>query len=225
MPSQRRGQNTKNRILEEAREVFAERGYRDATHAEICARAGTNVASINYYFESKEELYRAVFKHLIDKAERLYPLHGNLPPTATPQQRLEALVRALLSRMFDTEPFAVLHKIRMTEFFNPTGLLKEVLSRRLARDRQYTIRVLRELIGPRASQRDVEWCEMSIISQCMIAAPGPREDGPRAIFGLTAENLDQLIEHIIVFSLAGIDAIKRKKKTAGKSSPTAAAGK
>ena len=62
MTNQRRGQETKEAILENACKVFAEKGYRDATHAEICRCAGTNVASINYYFGSKENLYR---KYLI----------------------------------------------------------------------------------------------------------------------------------------------------------------
>ncbi|MCX5769230.1 MAG: CerR family C-terminal domain-containing protein, partial [Candidatus Hydrogenedentes bacterium] len=75
----------------------------------------------------------------------------------------------------------------------------------------------RALMGPEATQRAVEWCEMSIISQCMIAAPGPRQEGPRAIFGLKPENLELLVEHIVRFSLAGVEAIKGGKKTRAKS--------
>lgn len=207
MGERRRGQETKERVLEEACKVFAEKGYRDATHAEICRRARTNVAAINYYFESKEALYRATFEHLAEKAETLYPLSGGLPPTAAPEKRLQAFIHAHLSRMFDRECLGYLHRIRMAEMFDPTGLLAEPLERRLAQDRRHVLSILRELLGPDASQRDLEWCEMSIVGQCFMGAPGPNDEGPRAIFGLEAKDVDRLAQHILLFSLAGVQAV------------------
>ena len=53
-------------LLKVACKVFADKGYRKATIAEICKRAGVNIAAVNYYFRSKERLYveawRAAFK-------------------------------------------------------------------------------------------------------------------------------------------------------------------
>lgn len=40
--------------------VFAERGFDGATLREITARAGANIAAVNYYFRSKDELIRHV---------------------------------------------------------------------------------------------------------------------------------------------------------------------
>src|SRR5262245_56728848 len=54
---------TRDRLLEVAAEVFAEAGYREATIRDICARAGANVAAVNYHFGGKEELYRAVIEY------------------------------------------------------------------------------------------------------------------------------------------------------------------
>lgn len=210
MNDRRRGEDTKERVLEEACKVFAEKGYRDATHAEICRRAGTNVAAINYYFASKESLYRAVFLHLTQKVERLYPLVGGLPSDAPPEERLHAFIHAHLSRMFDPELLGDLHRIRMAEMFDPTGLLEELLVTQLSRDREIVQKILRELLGLQASQRDIDWCEMSIVGQCFIGAPGPPHKGPRDIFGLNAAEVDRLAEHILKFSLAGIQAIRRK---------------
>ena len=47
-----------DRLLHVAIEVFAERGFRATTVRDICSRANVNVASVNYYFRSKEALYR-----------------------------------------------------------------------------------------------------------------------------------------------------------------------
>lgn len=207
MSERRRGQGTKEKILDEACKVFAEKGYRDATHAEICRRAGANAAAVNYYFESKESLYRAVFEHLTQRAETLYPLDGGLPVTAAPEERLKAFILSHLRRMFDPERLGYLHRIRMAEMFDTTGLLAEPLQQRLAQDRARILGILRELLGPEASPREVEWCEMSVISQCFVAAPAPDGKGPRVLFGLDASDVERLTEHIWRFSLAGIAAI------------------
>ena len=53
---------TRQRLLSAALEVFAERGYRAATFKEICGRAGTNTAAINYHFRDKLHLYLAVIE-------------------------------------------------------------------------------------------------------------------------------------------------------------------
>jgi len=212
MNDRRRGEGTKVRVLAEACKVFAEKGYRDATHADICRRAQTNAAAVNYYFASKESLYRAVFEHLTQKVERLYPLDGGLSAMCPPEKRLHAFIHAHLSRMFDPEHLGDLHRIRMAEMFDPTGLLEELLARQLSRDREHVQEILRELLGPERSQRDIEWCEMSIVGQCFVAAPGPRDKGPRVIFGLEAAEVDRLAEHILRFSLAGVKAIRRRSK-------------
>lgn len=211
MPEPRRGENTKARILEEACKVFAEKGYRDATHAEICRRAHSNVASINYYFGSKEALYKEVFECLVERADTLYPFDGGLPASSSPEQRLGAYIRGFLGRMFDPERLGALHKIRMSEMFDSTGLLTEQLQQRLAQDREHLQRILRELLGPSVPRRDVEWCELSVIGQCLMTGPGPDNKGPRALFGLSAAQVDRLAEHILAFSVAGTKAIGRKQ--------------
>ena len=151
MTMPRRGQRTKERILEEACKVFAEKGYRDATHIEICSRAGANAAAVNYYFSSKEALYRAAFEHLTQLADLLHPLDGGLSPDTPPEQRLHALIRAHLNLVSDPERLGSLYRIHMSEMFDSTGLLTEVMARRLVRDRQLTLGILGELLGPHAA--------------------------------------------------------------------------
>lgn len=210
MSGHKRGQETRQRILEEACIVFGEKGFRDATHAEICRRAGSNVAAINYYFGSKEELYRAVFEHLLQRNEELYPFDEGIKPDATPEQRLRAFIRAFLRRGFDKEPLKHLHNIRMTEMFDRSGHLDEVMEKWLSRDRSYILGLLRQMMGPDVPQRDVEWCEMSIVSQCFVVSHRPRDDTRKDIFGIEEAGVERLAEHVQAFSLAGIKAIARK---------------
>lgn len=53
-------QETKEKILQTARELFAKFGYSGTSVRDISQGSGANVASINYYFGSKHNLYWAV---------------------------------------------------------------------------------------------------------------------------------------------------------------------
>lgn len=57
-------QSTKDRILQAAQEVFAERGFDGASTREIAARAEVNISSLHYHWDSKETLYRGIFAHI-----------------------------------------------------------------------------------------------------------------------------------------------------------------
>jgi AcrR family transcriptional regulator len=83
---------TRQRILDSARHVFAERGFEAATNREIAERCGLTSASIYYYFESKLDLYLAV--HAGARAtiyERFEAVASSPAPFLT---RLEAVLEA-----------------------------------------------------------------------------------------------------------------------------------
>ncbi|MBP7828278.1 MAG: CerR family C-terminal domain-containing protein [Kiritimatiellae bacterium] len=47
-------------------EKFADRGFGPTSVREICEAADVNVAAVNYYFRSKEQLYHEVFQSLFE---------------------------------------------------------------------------------------------------------------------------------------------------------------
>ena len=53
---------TKDRILKAARELFAEKGFREVTVREIAAHAGANSALVGYHFGNKQELFDEVYR-------------------------------------------------------------------------------------------------------------------------------------------------------------------
>jgi len=56
---------TRARLLDAARRLFAERGFEDVTVREICREAGANLALVNYYFGDKLGLYLEVVNQAI----------------------------------------------------------------------------------------------------------------------------------------------------------------
>ena len=70
-----RGEDTARRILLAAIEVFADEGYEGASTRSLASHAGVNAPAIQYYFGSKEGLYRAVIGHIANLVEeRLGPV-------------------------------------------------------------------------------------------------------------------------------------------------------
>lgn len=57
---------TKERILEAAEEVFAERGFEGASTREIAAKAQVNISSLHYHWASKDALYIAIVARVLD---------------------------------------------------------------------------------------------------------------------------------------------------------------
>lgn len=53
---------TKEKIINAARVLFADRGYEGASVREIAKAADVNVASLNYYFSSKENLFQEILR-------------------------------------------------------------------------------------------------------------------------------------------------------------------
>ena len=60
-----REKSTREKLLDAAEELFCEKGYEGVSIRELTGAVGVNVASINYHFQSKENLYREVVRRRI----------------------------------------------------------------------------------------------------------------------------------------------------------------
>src|SRR4051812_19692154 len=100
--------DTRGRLLQAAGGGFAEQGVRRATVREICARAGADIAAINYHYRDKERLYAQVMQSGIVSALQKYPPDMGLEAgTSEPaERRLHAFVRSLLYRLLGDGPHA-----------------------------------------------------------------------------------------------------------------------
>jgi len=65
--------STKDRILDAAEHLFAEKGFAETSLRDITAEAGANLAAVNYHFQSKEALIQAVLARRVGpvNAERV----------------------------------------------------------------------------------------------------------------------------------------------------------
>ena len=87
-----RGEETRRRIIEVALRLFGERGYDGASTRDIAAAAGVNAPALQYYFDSKEGVYRACAEYIAESwNEQFTPVIARAEatignPSATPDQ-------------------------------------------------------------------------------------------------------------------------------------------
>lgn len=214
MRKQRRdGQETRRNLLEAACKVFADKGFRDATLAEICKEAGANTAAANYHFGGKEALYVESWRHAFRKSLEAYPADGGSDPQAPVEERLRGRVLSIMRRIIDPRSryFDIVHK----ELASPTGLLVGAMQESMGVISREFVAIVRELLGEDATEQQIRLCYMSVRAQCFgpllrdrrlkTAFPGQQSPGIDSI----QDEVETLADHVTRFSLAGIRAVRR----------------
>jgi AcrR family transcriptional regulator len=124
--------STKGRILAAAEEVFAAKGFQGASTREIAARAGVNISSLHYHWESKETLYFTVFRNIFDQIVAL--LRDTLAPVLERQVRRESAIELTMRELFD--------------FFADNPNVPKLLMRRIVENEELDIGIEREVLLP-----------------------------------------------------------------------------
>ena len=83
---------TRTRILDAAEELFMQHGFEGTSMRQLTAKAGVNLAAVNYHFGSKDALIEAVFRRRLDpmNTERIAALERLVEPSA------ENIIRAFV---------------------------------------------------------------------------------------------------------------------------------
>lgn len=90
-----KGKETVARILNAAKEVFAEEGFAGARVDEIAERAGVNKAALYYHIGDKKALYAEVIHDVIGTAARR--LSVGIEAAKTPEEKVRTYIRTLVT--------------------------------------------------------------------------------------------------------------------------------
>ena len=165
MARRKDGIETRERILTVACVVFADRGYHDATVEEICTRAKTNIAAINYHFGGKDKLYAEVWQRAFDEANAAYPPEGGLAPDAPVEDRLHGMIHSLVGRSVNPGRIGHAGKLLLQEIVYPTEVIEHIKHKAIGLVRKRIDALMKELLGPQATDEHVMLCAMSIMHQ------------------------------------------------------------
>jgi AcrR family transcriptional regulator len=199
------GKETRSKVLNAACEVFARKGFRAATVADICRRAGANVASVNYYFGDKASLYREAWRFALESFQEQIVLETD---AESPKQALRDYILALMQNFSSKGEMGLFSRLYLRELVSPTGLIQDAWHDLIEPRRRVFHRILHEVVGPEADQLTILFCEQSIINQCRGLLTIKREDLEYMLGRpLTPELIRRFAEHVADFSLAGIEAV------------------
>ncbi|MGZ5049902.1 MAG: CerR family C-terminal domain-containing protein [Methylobacter sp.] len=201
-------EKTRIRLLTAASRIFAEKGFQEATIAEICGQAKANIASVNYHFRDKETLYLESWRFAFNRELELYPPEGGLAGDAPAEQRLAERIKSLICRIGDEKSysFAIIHK----EMAQPTRLLADILAKEINPQRMEMLALLKECLGQSASEQQIQYCQASIMGQCfqLLRTKHMRSVRPFRDHYSDLSDVKAFAEHVVQFSLAGIHAIR-----------------
>lgn len=204
--------DTRQRLLDEASKAFAERGFRNTTVAEICRRAGANIAGVNYHFGSKEVLYREAWLNAHRHMLEAFPPDGGVSPDASAAERLRGRIRSMLQRAMSEEGLEF--RIMSHEMATPTGLLGRVFQDTIRPLAETMEKIVVDLLGDRADEHTVRLCLLCIIGPCMQVMHRERlqrSQGEPPWFG--SDMLESMVQHFSTFTLAGMREIRRRMES------------
>jgi len=199
--------DTRQRVLESACRLFAERGYRDTTVHDICGQAQANIAAVNYYFGGKDKLFTEAWVHAYKLSSEARVLEPMLTEGRPPEEVLRAFVRARVRDMFGSGPSSYFWRILMLERAAMRSHNDEIREKVFRPTAERLERLMAILLGVDSSARKPTLFVFSLISQMMALNLHFREHLCRRLFGREVPDegdLDVICDHLTGVVLAGI---------------------
>lgn len=195
------------KLIDSAAELFAERGFSTTSVAQICDQAGVNVASVNYHFESKEGLLRAVLQRTFAIADQLYPVTGELVEEMSADERIRNHMEAMIRRCFDDGPGGQFDRI-MARLATGTEGIDDLLFEEVTKlQANFPLEPMAEMLGTDDHETLIQTCinflGLSVGSQLLL--PPMRKLFPKPP---TDRQIEAFIGRQITFAMGGLANLK-----------------
>lgn len=118
----RREQVTRN-LLKAAWETLIRDGYEKITTRRIAAAAGVNIATLHYYFASKERLLTEAVRYAVQGAEK--KIESSIQTAGTPEEALKEVLKVVVNIV--KSPIGVIHFDLAVRGFRDPEALKEAI--------------------------------------------------------------------------------------------------
>jgi AcrR family transcriptional regulator len=201
------------RLLESGEQLFAERGFDGTSIRDLAAAAECNVASVNYYFGSKEKLYIEIWRrhlHLlrdtrVASIDRVLSESGGTPSL---EDLLRSFALAFIGPLVDASGGPRLMKLMAREMLDPhlpaSMFAEDVIKPTLTAMQNALAKACPEL-----PESKVPLVVFSLVGQLMHTIKIKAMLGPVGHETLPRYELTEVIDHIVAFSAAGIRACAR----------------
>ncbi len=207
--------NVKDRLLDAAEGLFCERGFKGTSIRDIATSAGCNIASVNYYFGSKEKLYEEVWqRYLIPMRDARIASIDKVMSQTDSQPNLEDLLKSFadtfVGSIVDANRASRLTKLMAREYIDshlPTNVfVNEVIKPTITAMHKAIVKTC-----PGLDESKVLLVIFSLIGQLVhVVNVKTMFEQSGDDLGLPIFDSDKTINHIVKFSAAGIRAYTDK---------------
>jgi len=211
MPEPATADPTRKKLLEAAGQVFAERGFYDATVREICSRAEANVAAVNYYFGDKVELYEEVLRQAVSSVhdDALREALNDMEP----RQALRRVIRHIVGRLCSANRASWTMRIMAHEMAQPTPAFARVVDEIVAPTSAMLRRVIGRLLNLPPDHEKTRLCTHSVMGQAIhYVQARPMIERLWPELKMTEETMDRIAQHIADFSLAYLTSYRTPRR-------------
>lgn len=205
------GAQSRERLLLAAMRLFAEQGYAKTSTREIALAAGTNIASISYYFGDKAGLYRAAFTEPCPHSG-----DDDLAALTNPALTLREAMREFYGKFLEPLKQGDLARLSMRlwfrEMLEPTGLWSDEINNDIRPAHKALMTVLARHVGVADADDDLSRLSFAIVGlalQLMIARDVIDQISPQLI--ATSEAIDTWMERLIDYAEALVAAEKTRR--------------
>ncbi len=206
--------STKRKILLAAGPIFAVKGFRSATVREICDSAGVNLASINYYFGDKKQLYIDTVIFARQSRVEQVPDPERIPGTPAEDQ-LRAYISMLLNRMLALKSAPWQVRLLMREVMEPTEACRKMVQDFFRPFLEGLMTIVDEIVERELTAQKRMQLAFSIVGQCMyyrfagsITAWVLEDEGIETGF-----EIEELVEHVTQFSMHSLLGMRKESRS------------
>jgi len=196
-------------VLESGCKLFASKGFRDTTVQQVCRAARANVAAVNYYFGTKENLYHEAWRHAEHLMEKAHD--SGESDDVSREAWVRGHIRARVESIFDEGPGGWFPRIIRREMADPTPMAPTLRSEFLVPRRKKMEAVVRAMLGPGATEQEVRCCGINMLSLYVFLNVGER--ARRHLFKrekASAKELEAVIEQMQAFVLSGVRGVRAR---------------
>jgi len=210
------GERARQQLLVAAGEVFAERGYGQATSKEICERAGMNSAAVNYHFGGFEALYSEALAHAHQHLIAIEMLKEIAASKAAPRQKLRAVISMIVRRLAIPEASWEMRLISR-EIISPSPAREAFLKSEVLPKMAVLRGIVAAMIGARREDPVVGRTMLTLLAPGMLLAIMQRDMLTHLMpgFAHASEEIEPLIDHIERFISAGLAAVAAHLRSEG----------
>ena len=207
-------QDTKERLLDAAEELFAEHGYGGTSLRAVTGAAEANLAAVHYHFGGKRELFQAVFARRVHdlNAERLRLLDAleARPQPPAVEELVEALVAPAVRRAVAGEPGWARFGRLLGRIQSGTGEHFEAI-REVFRDVHLRFFPALQRALPHLSEEELFWRVHFLLGAMLSLLVGPDRLAAMSCGLCDASDPDDATAQLTAFLAAGLQAPNAKR--------------